>query len=134
MGKESSKGGDAVKGKSSSRGSKKLFFRMGEVCEMTGLEPHVLRFWETEFPMLKPGKNRSGHRVFSRQDVDLVQRIKKLLHEEGFTIAGAVKQLEESEKPSAGKGSGMDVHKVREELKGLRASIQNVLNLLDPNP
>src|SRR2546422_5444903 len=74
----------------------KLFFRIGEVCEIVGVEPYVLRFWETEFPNLAPEKSKSGHRVYKRRDVEMVLRIKDLLYERGFTIAGARKQLSHS--------------------------------------
>lgn len=113
------------------KSAKKLFYRMGEVCEMTGLESHVLRFWEAEFPLLKPGKNRSGHRVFSHEDVALVLRIKGLLHDQGYTIAGAVKKLGEAKKTNDSNDSAADLKKVREALGALRTTVQNVLNLLD---
>ena len=71
----------------------KLFFKIGEVCELAGLEPYVLRFWETEFPNLAPQKSKTGHRVYRKKDVEMVFEIKKLLYERGFTIAGARKQL-----------------------------------------
>ncbi len=71
----------------------KLFFRIGEVCEIVGVEPYVLRFWETEFPILTPQKSKSGHRVYRKKDVEMVLKIKELLYERGYTIAGARKQL-----------------------------------------
>jgi DNA-binding transcriptional MerR regulator len=71
----------------------KLFFKIGEVCELIEVQPHVLRYWESEFPQLAPQKNRSGQRTYRRTDVDVVVRIKQLLYEEGFTIAGAKKKL-----------------------------------------
>jgi DNA-binding transcriptional MerR regulator len=71
----------------------KLFFKIGEVCEITDVQPHVLRYWETEFPQLAPQKNRAGQRVYRRRDVELVMHIKRLLKEEGYTIAGAKKRL-----------------------------------------
>ena len=71
----------------------KLFFRICEVCEIAGLEPYVLRFWETEFPNLVPQKSKSGHRVYKKKDVEMVLKIKELLYERGFTIAGARRQL-----------------------------------------
>lgn len=71
----------------------KLYFKIGEVCDITGIQPHVLRYWETEFPQLAPEKNRSGQRVYKRRDIEMVLRIKKLLYEEKFTIAGAKKRL-----------------------------------------
>jgi DNA-binding transcriptional MerR regulator len=77
----------------SSRIPEKLFFRIGEVCELIRVQPHVLRYWETEFPMLAPQKNRAGQRVYRRKDVEMVMRIRDLLYEEKFTIAGAKKKL-----------------------------------------
>ncbi|MBI4470978.1 MAG: MerR family transcriptional regulator [Acidobacteria bacterium] len=71
----------------------KLFFKIGEVGEITGIQAHVLRYWETEFAQLAPQKNRAGQRVYRRRDVEIVLRIRQLLYEEGFTIAGAKKKL-----------------------------------------
>lgn len=71
----------------------KLFFKIGDVCEIVGVQAHVLRYWETEFPMLQPQKNRSGQRSYRRRDVEMALRIKQLLYEEGFTIAGAKRKL-----------------------------------------
>ena len=71
----------------------KLFFKIGEVCDLAGLEPYVLRFWETEFPDLAPQKSKAGHRVYRKRDVEMVLKIKNLLYDRGFTIAGARKHL-----------------------------------------
>ncbi len=71
----------------------KLFFKIGEVCELVGVQAHVLRYWENEFSMLQPQKNRSGQRTYRRRDVEMALRIRKLLYEEGFTIAGAKRKL-----------------------------------------
>jgi DNA-binding transcriptional MerR regulator len=73
----------------------KPFYKIGDVCQYTDTQPYVLRFWESEFPQLAPEKNRSGQRMYTRTDIDLVLRIKKLLYEEEFTIAGARKKLEQ---------------------------------------
>jgi DNA-binding transcriptional MerR regulator len=72
----------------------KLFFKIGEVCEITDTQPYVLRYWESEFPALAPAKNSSGQRIYRRRDIETVLRIKELLYDEGFTIAGAKKRLE----------------------------------------
>jgi len=72
----------------------KLFFKIGEVCEITDTQPYVLRYWESEFPALAPAKNSSGQRIYRRRDIETVLRIKQLLYEEGYTIAGAKKKLE----------------------------------------
>lgn len=82
----------------------KLFFRIGEVCELIKVQPHVLRYWETEFPMLAPHKNRAGQRVYRRKDVEMVMRIRDLLYEEKFTIAGAKRQLMSETRGSASRG------------------------------
>ncbi len=71
----------------------KLYFRIGEVARLCHLPAYVLRFWETEFPQLKPGKSSTGQRMYRRRDVENVLRIKKLLYDDGFTIAGARQQL-----------------------------------------
>jgi DNA-binding transcriptional MerR regulator len=68
-------------------------YRIGEVSRMTELKPFVLRYWETEFPMLEPVKSASGHRLYRAEDVDIVRKIKRLLYDEGFTIAGARRHL-----------------------------------------
>jgi DNA-binding transcriptional MerR regulator len=91
----------------------KIFFKIGEVCELVGVQAHVLRYWETEFSMLAPQKNRSGQRTYRRRDVEITLRIKELLYDEKFTIAGAKKKLAEeirggnrpkpSDKPKRGK-------------------------------
>lgn len=72
----------------------KIYFKIGEVCELVGVQAHVLRYWETEFPMLSPQKNRSGQRSYRRRDVEISLRIKQLLYDEMFTIAGARKKLQ----------------------------------------
>ncbi|MGQ0543025.1 MAG: MerR family transcriptional regulator [Blastocatellia bacterium] len=72
----------------------KIYFKIGEVCEIVGVQAHVLRYWETEFPMLSPQKNRSGQRSYRRRDVEISLRIKELLYDEMFTIAGAKKKLQ----------------------------------------
>ena len=71
----------------------KLYFRIGEVSRLCGLPTYVLRFWETEFPQLKPSKGSTGQRMYRRSDVENVLRVKKLLYDQGFTIAGARQQL-----------------------------------------
>ncbi len=72
----------------------KIFFKIGEVCDLVGVQAHVLRYWETEFPMLSPKKNKSGQRTYRRKDVEIALRIKDLLYEDLFTIAGAKKRLQ----------------------------------------
>lgn len=74
--------------------SKKLFYKIGEACKLLDIQPYVLRYWETEFPFLSPGKSKSGQRVYSAKEIEIIRRIKVLLYEEGYTIAGAKKRLE----------------------------------------
>ncbi len=73
---------------------KKLYYSIGEVSELTGLKQHVLRYWETEFPELRPAKNRAGNRIYRPKEVDLVRLIKKLLYEEHYTIQGAREKIQ----------------------------------------
>ncbi|HYQ00202.1 MAG TPA: MerR family transcriptional regulator [Polyangiaceae bacterium] len=73
----------------------KLYYRIGEVSEIVGVEPHVLRYWETEFRSIRPQKSRKGQRIYSRRDVDKLLKVKELLYSHGFTIAGARKRLRE---------------------------------------
>ena len=79
----------------------KLYFRIGEVAKIVGVKPYVLRYWETEFPILKPGKTPSRHRLYRHRDVETLLDIKRLLYEEGFTIAGAKKRLKDGEREDA---------------------------------
>ena len=73
----------------------RLFFRIGDVADLTGLEAYVLRYWETEFPVLNPKKTSNGQRQYRRKDVEVVLEIKRLLYDEGYTIAGARKALKD---------------------------------------
>jgi DNA-binding transcriptional MerR regulator len=96
----------------------KLFFRIGEVCKIVGVEPYVLRFWETEFPFLAPQKSKSGHRVYRKKDVEMVLKIKDLLYDRGFTIAGARKQLSKN-RTDAGRERHKALIHVRNELRDI---------------
>ena len=100
----------------------KLFFKISEVCEIVGVEPYVLRFWETEFPNFAPEKSKAGHRVYKRKDVENILRIKELLYDRGFTIAGARKQLAKS-KPVKQMDRDQLLTRIRKEL-------QDILTLL----
>ena len=77
--------------------AKKLYYKIGEACKQLDIQPYVLRYWETEFPLLAPSKSTSGQRVYSQQDLRVIQRIKELLYEEGYTIAGAKKKLDKGD-------------------------------------
>jgi DNA-binding transcriptional MerR regulator len=96
----------------------KLFFKIGEVCDLLEVEPYVLRFWETEFPNLAPQKSKAGHRVYRRKDVEKIMQVKELLYDRGFTIAGARKQLsakEATEKPD----KAQILTRMRDELRDI---------------
>jgi len=71
----------------------KLFYKIGEVSRIAGVEPYILRYWESEFSFLKPRKNKSGQRVYVRSDLDLILQIKRMLYEEGYTISGVKKRF-----------------------------------------
>ena len=101
----------------------KLFFKISDVCEIVGVEPYVLRFWETEFPGLAPGKSKSGHRIYKRKDVENMLRVKELLYERGFTIAGARKQLSKS-KSSRKEDRDAVLRKIRSELQDILTLLQ----------
>jgi len=81
-----------------SRLPEKIYFKIGEVSEIVAVEPYVLRYWETEFELLKPSKAPSKHRLYKKRDVELLLEIKRLLYTEGFTIEGARKKLREAKK------------------------------------
>jgi DNA-binding transcriptional MerR regulator len=78
----------------SSREPVQEFFSIGEVCELTGLKPHVLRYWESQFRFLSPAKNRSGNRVYQRREIDLILLVKHLLYDEKYTIEGARQKVD----------------------------------------
>lgn len=108
----------------------KLFFRIGEVADLVGVRPHVLRYWEEEFGVLRPMKTRGAHRQYRRRDVELALVIKRLLHEEGFTVAGARKRMREmghlehvrAPREDAGRAPSKELE-LRAELLGLRADL-----------
>ena len=112
-----------------SRFPDKLFYRIGDVSEITGIKPHILRYWEAEFSVLHPRKNDAGQRVYERRDVELVIEIKKLLYEQRYTISGAKKFLARQHKqapkksvPAKAPGDMSAALKIcRQELRGLLA-------------
>jgi DNA-binding transcriptional MerR regulator len=107
-----------------------LYFRIGEVATLCRLPAYVLRFWETEFPQLKPIKSGTGQRMYRRKDVEGVLRIKKLLYEEGFTISGARQQLRGEAKGEKSQSAlPFPVHAVS-DLKPIRQGLRDILTLL----
>ena len=121
----------------------KEYFKIGEVCELTDTQPYVLRYWESEFPALAPAKNSSGQRIYRRRDIETVLRIKQLLYDEGFTIAGAKKRLEtelsgkSSTPQSAAAASVEESQKEKKEdtatLREIREQLRGILTLLERN-
>ncbi len=105
----------------------KVYFRIGEVSSLVGVDPHVLRFWESEFHIIRPTRARSNHRLYRRKDVENLLRIKRLLHDEGYTIAGARKALRQgrgtADRPGQGAaispagGAAGFVREIRHELE-----------------
>jgi len=87
----------------------KLFFKIGEVCEITDTQPYVLRYWESEFPALAPAKNSSGQRIYRRRDIETVLRIKQLLYGEGLTLAGVRRKLTEEAPAAPAEASEIDL-------------------------
>jgi len=110
----------------------KLYFRIGEVARICRLPAYVLRFWETEFPLLKPGKSGTGQRMYRQRDVENVLRIKRLLYEQGFTIAGARQHLRDETRP-AKQQSGLPFPKkgTPDSLKKVRQGLQEILGILN---
>ena len=107
----------------------KLYFRIGEVARLCRLPAYVLRFWETEFPQLKPVKSSTGQRMYRRKDVDALLRIKKLLYEEGFTIAGARQHLKEG-KPEKSQPLLPFPQRASSDLKHVRQGLREILSIL----
>ena len=101
----------------------KRYFTIGEVSELCSVKPHVLRYWEQEFPQLKPLKRRGNRRYYQRQDVILIRQIRSLLYEHGFTIGGARQRL-------SGDEAKVDVNQSQQIIRQLRAELEDVLNIL----
>jgi DNA-binding transcriptional MerR regulator len=101
----------------------KRYFRIGEVSALTGIESYVLRYWETEFPKIKPARSRSGQRLYKRRDIELILKIKDLLYQKKFTIAGAKKHLQKkhkASKPTDDDSQRLMLEQVRTELLAIR--------------
>lgn len=112
----------------------RLYFRIGEVSELSGLPSYVLRFWESEFPQLKPSKGSTGQRMYRRRDVEFVLKIKKLLYDDGYTIAGAREKLKAETRPGrAQNGLPFPVAGARlDQLRLVRQELSDLLGLLTP--
>ncbi len=101
----------------------KRYFTIGEVSELCGVKPHVLRYWEQEFPQLKPVKRRGNRRYYQRRDVLLIRQIRSLLYDEGFTITGARQRL-------TGEEAREDITQSQQIVKQLRGELEEVLKIL----
>jgi DNA-binding transcriptional MerR regulator len=108
----------------------KLYFRIGEVADLCRLPAYVLRFWESEFPQLKPVKSSTGQRMYRRRDVENVLHIKKLLYEQGFTIVGARQQLRSETKTEKGQAAIPFPVPSPAEIQHIRQGLREILNLL----
>jgi len=116
----------------------RLYFRIGDACELIGIKAHVLRYWESEFSMLKPIKDKAGRRLYRRQDLETAIEIKKLLYEKGYTIEGARKLLAGPHPSEDGAPSGgPSAHKARSEsgldsrhLGAIKRELQGILTIL----
>lgn len=129
--------------------AKKLYYKIGEACKILDIQPYVLRYWETEFPLLSPNKSKSGQRVYSSKELEVIRRIKELLYEEGYTIAGAKKKLEadlsgeasgeganggEKASPAAAAAAediAADLERLRKGIKGVLGQARRILTLMD---
>lgn len=113
------------------RAGRKLFYKIGEVCRICDVEPHVLRYWESEFALLRPNKNRAGQRIYRKKDLELIEAIKHLLYDQGFTIAGANQKLLEQ-----GKGDGMPLFQgalkasERQAIEEIHREVEAILEML----
>jgi DNA-binding transcriptional MerR regulator len=119
----------------------KLYFRIGEVAKLCGVEAYVLRFWETEFPQLKPNKSGTGQRLYRKRDVELALRIKRLLYSEGYTIAGArqvfaaeVREPRKKSQPELPLKRSAEADHIEARLKKLRAEVKELLGILSTQP
>ena len=101
----------------------KRYFTIGEVSDLCGVKPHVLRYWEQEFPQLKPVKRRGNRRYYQRHDVLVIRQIRALLYDQGFTIGGARQQL-------SGEGAKQDVSQSQQIVRQVRAELEDILQVL----
>ena len=106
------------------------FFAIGDVCQLTDLKPHVLRYWESQFRFLHPAKNRSGNRVYQRREIELIMLVKHLLYTEKFTIEGARKRIEQFRKTGELKTHAREAltHETIDDLEGELTALLDVLN------
>ena len=106
------------------------FFSIGEVCALTDLKPHVLRYWESQFRFLNPAKNRSGNRVYKSREVELIMLVKHLLYSEKYTIEGARQRIEHYRRTGELRGAARTATE-RETLRELRQSVEEIADILE---
>ena len=111
--------------------AKKVYYSIGEVCDLSGLKPHVLRYWETQFDVLNPTKNRAGNRVYRSRDVEVVLLVKELLYEEKYTIEGANQKLIDMRREGELKERGHDVV-AADFLSGIKRELEELRDVLTP--
>jgi DNA-binding transcriptional MerR regulator len=119
------------------RESERLYYSISEVCEMTDLKPHVLRYWETAFPMLRPSKNQAGNRVYRPRELELIRLIKRLLYDERFTVDGARQKLEEMRHGSEQDQMELDIVDERPAGSMIEEAcndLRGILSILDRDP
>jgi DNA-binding transcriptional MerR regulator len=107
------------------------FFSIGEVCELTDLKPHVLRYWESQFRFLSPAKNRSGNRVYQRREIELILLVKHLLYTEKYTIEGARQKVDEHRKGGELRGAARAALTVQ-TLESLETELKELIRFLAP--
>jgi len=119
----------------------KLYFRIGEVARLCGVETYVLRFWETEFPQMRPNKGGTGQRLYRKRDVEMAMRVRRLLHDEGYTIAGAKQVLAQEARELRSKSpqlplieGGTSSARVKAKLQKVRAELRELLGALSAPP
>ena len=109
------------------------FFSIGDVCELTGLKPHVLRYWESQFKFLSPAKNRSGNRVYQRREVELITLVKHLLYDEKYTIEGARQKVDDHRKGGDLKAVARGALTVQ-SLEALESDLKELIGMLGATP
>ena len=115
--------------------SGKLYYSISEVCSMTGLKPHVLRYWETAFPMLNPSKNQSGNRVYKEEEIGLIKLISRLLYDERYTIDGARQKIEEMDDLEEQMELELSTSTVSSEtMDSIKREISEIIAMLDRDP
>ncbi len=106
------------------------FFSIGDVCQLTDLKPHVLRYWESQFRFLNPAKNRSGNRVYQRREIELILLVKHLLYDEKYTIEGARRRIEQFRRTGELRAESRSALRLQ-TIENLRAELTTILDILD---